>query len=136
MLTTEFLAGTGELAHFGSADPLVAAAGISPILRFSGKTSYRRRVRRRTGSSSRVGYQRGGPVPLPRVEDTPTLGRSSRLTSSRRTSLWSHSATAGTGGRIPHTGQPGRAAGQVRASRTMPSKTGGRRLRGLWASIK
>ncbi len=57
VLTAEFLAEVGDLTRFGSADRLAAAAGISPVLRSSGKTSYRRRARRGNRVLKRVFYQ-------------------------------------------------------------------------------
>ena len=57
VLAAEFLAEAGDLARFGSADRLAAAAGISPVLRLSGKTSYRRRARRGNRILKRVFYQ-------------------------------------------------------------------------------
>jgi transposase len=57
VLAAEFLAEAGDLARFGSADRLAAAAGISPVLRSSGKTSYRRRARRGNRILKRVFYQ-------------------------------------------------------------------------------
>ena len=46
VLTAEFLAEVGDLGRFASADALAAAAGVAPVLRASGATSYRRRARR------------------------------------------------------------------------------------------
>lgn len=57
VLAAEFLAEAGDLSHFESADCLAAAAGISPVLRSSGKTSYRRRARRGNRVLKRVFYQ-------------------------------------------------------------------------------
>lgn len=57
VLTAEFLAEVGDLTRFGSADRLAAAAGISPVLKSSGKTSYRRRARRGNRVLKRVFYQ-------------------------------------------------------------------------------
>jgi transposase len=57
VLTAEFLAEAGDPARFGCADRLAAAAGISPVLRSSGKTSYRRRARRGNRLLKRVFYQ-------------------------------------------------------------------------------
>lgn len=57
VLAAEFLAEAGDPARFGSADRLAAAAGISPVLRSSGKTSYRRRARRGNRILKRVFYQ-------------------------------------------------------------------------------
>lgn len=57
VLTAEFLAEAGDPERFGSADRLAAAAGISPVLRSSGKTSYRRRARRGNRVLKRVFYQ-------------------------------------------------------------------------------
>lgn len=57
VLAAEFLAEAGDLARFGSADQLAAAAGISPVLRSSGKTSYRRRAKRGNRVLKRVFYQ-------------------------------------------------------------------------------
>jgi transposase len=45
VFTAEFLAEVGNLGRFASADAL-AAAGVAPVLRASGATSYRRRARR------------------------------------------------------------------------------------------
>jgi len=49
--------------------------------------------------------------------------------------LWSHSAAAGTGGRMPNTGQPGWAAGHIRASRPMPWRRSDCRSRRLRAPL-
>ncbi len=57
VLAAEFLAEAGDPARFGSADRLAAAAGISPVLQSSGKTSYRRRARRGSRILKRVFYQ-------------------------------------------------------------------------------
>lgn len=46
MLTAELLAEVGNVARYGSADGLAAAAGVAPVLRASGGTSYKRRSRR------------------------------------------------------------------------------------------
>src|SRR5215213_8864321 len=42
-LTAEFLAHAGDLARFGSADQLAAAAGLAPVLHQSGKVRFQRR---------------------------------------------------------------------------------------------
>ena len=46
MLAAEFLAEAGDVARYGSADRLAAAAGVVPVLRSSGNASHRRRSRR------------------------------------------------------------------------------------------
>src|SRR3954471_5205369 len=46
VFTAGFLAEVGDPSRFASADSLAAAAGIAPILRASGATSYQRRARR------------------------------------------------------------------------------------------
>jgi transposase len=46
VFTAEFLAEVGDLGRFVSADSLAAAAGVAPVLRASGATSYQRRARR------------------------------------------------------------------------------------------
>ncbi len=46
VFTSEFLAEVDDPSRFASADSLAAAAGIAPVLRASGATSYQRRARR------------------------------------------------------------------------------------------
>jgi len=56
ILTAEFLAETGDLSRFASADHLAAASGIAPVLRASGSTSFRRRPKRGNKVLKRVFY--------------------------------------------------------------------------------
>ncbi len=58
-LTAELLAEAGDdlLGRYGSADRLAAAAGIAPVLRASGGSSYRRRATRGNRILKRVFYQ-------------------------------------------------------------------------------
>lgn len=57
-LTAELLAEAGDLlGRYGSADRLAAAAGIAPVLRASGGSSYRRRATRGNRVLKRVFYQ-------------------------------------------------------------------------------
>jgi transposase len=57
VFTAEFLAEIGDLGRFASADSLAAAAGVTPVLRASGATSYRRRARRANKVLKRVLYR-------------------------------------------------------------------------------
>ena len=57
VFTAEFLAEIGDLKRFVSADALAAAAGVAPVLRASGATSYRRRARRGNKVLKRVLYR-------------------------------------------------------------------------------
>jgi transposase len=57
VFTAEFLAEVGDLGRFASADSLAAAAGVAPVLRASGATSYRRRARRGNKVLKRVLYR-------------------------------------------------------------------------------
>lgn len=57
VFTAEFLAEVGDPARFASADSLAAAAGIAPVLRASGATSYQRRARRGNRVLKRVLYR-------------------------------------------------------------------------------
>jgi transposase len=57
VFTAEFLAEVGDLGRFVSADALAAAAGVAPVLRASGATSYRRRARRGNKILKRVLYR-------------------------------------------------------------------------------
>ncbi|MBL4557957.1 MAG: transposase [Rhodobacteraceae bacterium] len=54
-LTAEFIALVGRIDRFDSADALAAAAGLAPVLRQSGKTSFLRRAA--GGDKARVFYQ-------------------------------------------------------------------------------
>jgi transposase len=56
-LTAEFLAHAGDLARFGSADQLAAAAGLAPVLRQSGKVRFQRRPTGGSKDLKRVFYQ-------------------------------------------------------------------------------
>jgi transposase len=56
-LTAEFIAQTGDLSRFGSADQLAAAAGLAPVLRQSGKVRYQRRPIGGNKDLKRVLYQ-------------------------------------------------------------------------------
>ena len=47
LFTAEFLSEVGDPARFGSADALAAAAGLVPVTRQSGGTSFQRRARQR-----------------------------------------------------------------------------------------
>ena len=57
VFTAEFLAEVGNLGRFASADALAAAAGVAPVLRASGATSYQRRARRGNRILKRVLYR-------------------------------------------------------------------------------
>ena len=57
VFTAEFLAEVGDLGRFVSADALAAAAGVAPVLRASGATSYRRRARRGNKVLKRLLYR-------------------------------------------------------------------------------
>jgi transposase len=57
VFTAEFLAEVGDLGRFASADSLAAAAGVAPVLRASGATSYQRRARRGNRVLKRVLYR-------------------------------------------------------------------------------
>lgn len=57
VFTAEFLAEVGDPSRFASADSLAAAAGIAPVLRASGATSYQRRARRGNRVLKRVLYR-------------------------------------------------------------------------------
>jgi transposase len=57
VFTAEFLAEVGDPSRFASADSLAAAAGIAPVLRASGTTSYQRRARRGNRVLKRVLYR-------------------------------------------------------------------------------
>ena len=54
IFTAEFLAEVGDLSRYASANSLAAAAGIAPVLRASGATSYQRRARRGNRALKRV----------------------------------------------------------------------------------
>jgi transposase len=57
VFTAEFLAEIGNLGRFASANALAAAAGVAPVLRASGATSYQRRARRGNRVLKRVLYR-------------------------------------------------------------------------------
>lgn len=57
VFTAEFLAEVGDLGRFASADSLAAAAGVAPVLRASGATSYQRRARRGNRVLKRLLYR-------------------------------------------------------------------------------
>jgi transposase len=57
VFTAEFLAEVGDLGRFASADSLAAAAGVVPVLRASGATSYQRRARRGNKVLKRILYR-------------------------------------------------------------------------------
>jgi transposase len=57
VFTAEFLAEVGDASRFASTDSLAAAAGIAPVLRASGTTSYQRRARRGNRVLKRVPYR-------------------------------------------------------------------------------
>jgi transposase len=57
VFTAEFLAEVGDLGRFASADSLAAAAGLVPVLRASGATSYQRRARRGNKVLKRILYR-------------------------------------------------------------------------------
>jgi transposase len=57
VFTAEFLAEAGDLGRFASADSLAAAAGIAPVLRASGATSFQRRARRGNKVLKRLLYR-------------------------------------------------------------------------------
>ena len=57
ILTAEFLAYAGDLARFGSADQLAAAAGLAPVLHQSGKLRFQRRPTGGSKDLKRVFYQ-------------------------------------------------------------------------------
>lgn len=56
-LTAEFIALVGRIDRFDSADALAAAAGLAPVLRQSGKTSFLRRASGGDKALKRVFYQ-------------------------------------------------------------------------------
>lgn len=56
-LTAEFIALVGRIDRFDSADALAAAAGLAPVLRQSGKTSFQRRAAGDDKTLKRVFYQ-------------------------------------------------------------------------------
>jgi transposase len=56
-LTAEFIALVGRIDRFDSADALAAAAGLAPVLRQSGKTSFLRRAAGGDKALKRVFYQ-------------------------------------------------------------------------------
>lgn len=56
-LTAEFIALVGRIDRFDSADALAAAAGLAPVLRQSGKTSFLRRATGGDKALKRVFYQ-------------------------------------------------------------------------------
>lgn len=56
-LTAEFIALVGRIDRFDSADALAAAAGLAPVLRQSGKTSFLRRAAGGDKAPKRVFYQ-------------------------------------------------------------------------------
>jgi len=56
-LTAEFIALVGRIDRFDSADALAAAAGLAPVLRQSGKTSFLRRATGGDKTLKRVFYQ-------------------------------------------------------------------------------
>lgn len=56
-LTAEFIALVGHIDRFDSADALAAAAGLAPVLRQSGKTSFLRRAAGGDKALKRVFYQ-------------------------------------------------------------------------------
>ena len=57
VLTAEFIAETGDLSRFRSADALASAAGLAPVLRQSGKMRFRRRASGGNKALKRVFYQ-------------------------------------------------------------------------------
>jgi transposase len=57
VLSAEFLAEVGDLGRLGSADQLVAAAGLGPVLRSSGAIAYQRRSRRANKALKQVFYR-------------------------------------------------------------------------------
>lgn len=57
VLTAEFIAETGGVSRFRSADALAAAAGIAPVLKQSGKTRFLRRALGGNKALKRVFYQ-------------------------------------------------------------------------------
>ena len=57
VFTAEFLAEVSDLGRFDSADSLAAAAGVAPVLRASGATSYQRRARRGNRVLKRLLYR-------------------------------------------------------------------------------
>jgi transposase len=57
VFAAEFLAEVGDLSRYASANSLAAAAGIAPVLRASGATSYQRRARRGNRALKRVLYR-------------------------------------------------------------------------------
>ncbi len=56
-LTAEFTALVGRIDRFGSPDALAAAAGLAPVLRRSGRTSFLRRATGGDKALKRVFYQ-------------------------------------------------------------------------------
>jgi transposase len=57
VLASEFFVEVGDLKRFASSDALAAAAGIAPVLRQSGKSSFRRRPSGGNKGLKRVFYQ-------------------------------------------------------------------------------
>jgi transposase len=57
VLTAEFIAEAGDLARFHFADALASAAGMTPVLRQSGRTRFLRRQNGGNKSLKRVFYQ-------------------------------------------------------------------------------
>jgi transposase len=57
VLTSEFLVEVGDRARFTSSDALASAAGIAPVLRQSGKSTFRRRPTGGNKGLKRVFYQ-------------------------------------------------------------------------------
>jgi transposase len=56
-LTVELIAPVGRIDRFDSADALAAAAGLAPVSRQSGKTSFLRRAARGDKARKRVSHQ-------------------------------------------------------------------------------
>jgi transposase len=76
VFTAEFLAEVGDLRRFASADSL-AAAGVAPVLRASGATSYQRRARRGNKVLKRILYRAPPSVVSPTTSAArPSTGRS------------------------------------------------------------
>ncbi|MBL4557229.1 MAG: transposase [Rhodobacteraceae bacterium] len=70
-LTAEFIALVGRIDRFDSADALAAAAGLAPVLRQSGKTSFLRRAAGGDKASSASSIRQPSPL-----SDDPTAAPS------------------------------------------------------------
>jgi transposase len=57
LLTADFIAVAGSIARFRSADALASAAGLAPVLKQSGKSSWLKRPRKGDRQLKRIFYQ-------------------------------------------------------------------------------